>query len=164
MLTSASSCPITVKSVKTSSPTSISSLRPWVKRTQVKPSLHGNSALLVESDPKLQAMHQDVLLELNFHVTIANDDRMAADLLSKNTYSIILIHDVLPFVNAFLLMRLIQYDDRSSRNRHSLICLSCSKEALELESKAIFLAFGFENFLTFPISSEDIKKVINGYI
>lgn len=161
MLTSASSCPNAVTGTKVNTLRRIPSEGTRVRNTQVNPTTHRNHALLVESDPQLQALHHQALSELGFQVTMASDDRIVADLLSKNTYSIIVIHDVLPFINAFLLMKLIQYDDRSSRNRHSLICLSCPKEALEIESKAIFLAFGFEYFLTFPISSSDIKNVID---
>lgn len=163
MLTRASSCPAIVKTVMANSPTRMAPLRARVKQSQVKPSFHDNSALLVESDPQLQALHHQALLELGFQVTMASDDRIAATLLSKNTYSIIMIHDALPFINAFLLMKLIQYDYQASRNKHSLICLSCPKEALEIESKAIFLAFGFEHFLAFPISSDDIRNTIDQF-
>lgn len=130
------------------------------KKRSAKPDFSIKKALLIECDRVLQAQHQGVMTDLGLQVTLAKDDREASQLLDEHPYGLILIRDALPTINALLLMRIIQYGRQYVHNKNSVICLACPPEALSEEFKAIFLAHGFNRFLTLPITKFKLDNEI----
>ncbi len=107
-----------------------------------------------------QIYHKKILSDLSFNVTLSDRSLDAAKLLSYNTYDLIVMKDRLPGINALLLMKLISFGRQTSRNKESIICLLCQQKYLNFEFKNVFSSHGFNNFLDYPILTEDLMRFI----
>ncbi len=113
--------------------------------------------ILVAEDNKInQAVIQGLLQQLGHDIDIANDGVEALELLSKKTYDVLFLDCHMPKMDGFETTQNILVDIKRY-GKPKIIALTAS--VLEEDKQRCFRS-GMDEFLSKPVSSNDLKKVL----
>ncbi|MBN2667883.1 MAG: response regulator [Bacteroidales bacterium] len=112
--------------------------------------------LVVEDNVFNQKVGQKLLNQLGCTVEIAENGEIAVDLVSKNSYDIVLMDVQMPVMNGLEATELI----RSNGNNVPIIAMTANATVKDRE---ICITSGMNNFLTKPIRKDELLKILERY-
>lgn len=120
------------------------------------------SILVVEDDDISQFLIKKMLENLSFDVMIASNGLEALDILETNCFDIILMDIEMPVISGFETVRRIQNGDYKTEVK-SIPIIGISANPFENE-KEVYKNQGLRDYITKPISQEDLSEKINSIL
>lgn len=130
---------------------------------QTQESVHTQyQLLLVDDDDFNQMVMKEMIPQSRFNVDTAINGRMALDLVSKRHPDFILMDIEMPIMGGVEALQHIRQFQSKSKQKPSLIIAYSGND--DLESRANYLAAGFDACLHKPCSQEEVLALLAGLI
>lgn len=131
--------------------------------TQTNENVHAQyQLLLVDDDDFNQMVMGEMIPQSRFHVATAINGRMALDLASKQRPDFIIMDIEMPIMGGVEALHHIRQLQSSSKQKPSLIIAYSGND--DQESRASYLAAGFDACLHKPCSQEEVLALLAGLI
>jgi len=118
---------------------------------------HGRRILIVDDDPEVRALLQDVLEGEGFHVDIAVNGRQGLDLILSAAPDLVLLDIEMPVMNGWEVVRLIK---GHTLLRHLPVLLLTSLNQTDHKVRGIDL--GADDYLTKPFNIPEVMARVRG--
>ncbi|MCU7829911.1 MAG: response regulator [Candidatus Thiodiazotropha sp. (ex Myrtea sp. 'scaly one' KF741663)] len=123
--------------------------------------LEGN-VLLVEDNPINQEVCQTMLEELGMDTALAQDGKIALQLLSENEYDLVLMDCQMPELDGYEATRLWREKEKSE-GRHRLPIIALTANALEGD-KELCLTAGMDDYLSKPYAKNELEEKLSQWL
>lgn len=118
--------------------------------------------LVVEDDDISQFLIKKMLENLSFDVTIASNGIEALEILAEQKFDLILMDIEMPVISGFETVRRIQSSNFDNESKNTPI-IGISANPFE-NNKDVYLNQGLKDYITKPISQEELSIKINGLL
>jgi len=135
--------------------------QPLVENDKSACSFNGK-ILVVEDNKTNQMMMKIILNELGLEVDIANDGLEAIEFFKKNRYALILMDENMPNMNGIEASRKI-IELQNSNDFDDVPIIALTADAVE-GSREKFLQAGMKEYLTKPLSEEELIQVLKKFL
>ncbi len=119
------------------------------------------SVLLVEDNIVTQALAEQILSEMGFNVTIANNGLEAVDSVKNNTFDLIFMDVQMPVMNGYKATQKIREIEKLKGERHPILAMTANAMSGDRER---CLESGMDDYLSKPVVIEELQKKISFWL
>lgn len=136
---------------------------PAVSEPAVKEKLNGHKYHILVAEDNLvnQMFAEEILTELGYEVTIAENGALALEEYKNNHYDSILMDCMMPEMDGYEATKAIRFIERDSGVRIPIIAVTAN--AMEGDKEKCINA-GMDDYITKPVKIEDTKQILEKYL
>jgi len=117
--------------------------------------------LLVEDNETNQIVEKMMLEEMGYHVNVANDGRVAIDLIESAHYDLVLMDIHMPVLDGCTATERIRQSEQNTTTHLPIIAITASATAQDIER---CLKAGMDDFLAKPIAQDSLTQILQKWL
>jgi len=117
--------------------------------------------LLVEDNETNQIVEKMMLEEMGYHVNVANDGRVARDLIESAHYDLVLMDIHMPVLDGCTATERIRQSEQNTTTHLPIIAITASATAQDIER---CLKAGMDDFLAKPIAQDSLTQILQKWL